>query len=347
VLEFLYASQDQSGIQALSSQVKIDPVPSGAKYRIILPRAIDLAIKDIFDDHYSGARQLALKALSALKLSIAQFPLERWSWPEIVNCAWYISEARPSMKSALRTAVLRGLHEIKDIYPSPDANERLDQVISEEQTALDRIARHFVQYVVSNFPYGVSILTLSNSSTIAAALRALFESSRSPRIELTILESRPLLEGLNLAKSLLPQKPDHATVEIAIDAAGAYFASAANLTLIGSDHINPYNGDVKNKIGSVAVAVAATQTLAISSTDKLGPVEMDEPIEENEEREVRELWKVDGLEGVTVRNPYFEWVKGENVDAYVTERGILGLTELKDIYSQRLQWEEIWNVLDS
>ena len=346
MLEFLYATQDQSGIHALSSQVKIDPIRSDAKYCVILPRAVDLAIRDMFEDHDSGARQLALKALFALKLSIAQFPLERSSWPEVVNCAWYISEARPSMKSALHTAVLRALHEIKDIYPSPNTNEKIDQVIVEEQTTLDRIANHFVRYVVSNFSLRVSILTLSNSSTIAAALQALFKSSLSPPIELIILESRPLLEGLNLAKSILPHKPDHVTIEIATDAAGALFASSANLTLIGSDHINPYNGNVKNKIGSVAVAAAAARTLAITSTDKLGAVEMDEPIEENEEGEVRELWKIDGLEGVAVRNPYFEWVKGENVDAYVTERGILGLTELKDIYFQRLEWEEIWNVLD-
>jgi translation initiation factor 2B subunit (eIF-2B alpha/beta/delta family) len=311
-----------------------------------LPRPVDMVIKDIAGDHESGARQLALKALSALKLSVNEFPLERTSWCEIVNSAKHISEARPSMRSTIYTTILRALNEIKDIYPSPETTEILDRLIVEEQTLLDRLAEHFTKYIISSFPETVSILTLSNSSTIATALKALFKSPQCPSITLTILESRPLLEGLNLAKCLLPHKPDHVSIQIATDAAGAYFASSSDLTLIGSDHINPYNGDVKNKIGSVAVAKSARRTLTIASTDKLGDVEVDQQIEENDEAEVRVLWNVNVPENVKVRNVYFEWVNGEDVHDYVTERGILAKFELREIYDQRLKWEEVWTDLD-
>jgi translation initiation factor 2B subunit (eIF-2B alpha/beta/delta family) len=345
-VESLYVARNDSGIQSLSSQANLRPV-ANAGYRVMLPPAIDHAIRDIAEDHDSGARQLALKALSALKLSVNEFPHEPSSWPEIVNCAWHISQARPSMKSALYTTILRALHEIKDVYPSPSTNDRLDQIITKEQAILERLATVFTEYIQSNFLQTVSILTLSNSSTIAAALKALFQSPHCPRITLTILESRPLLEGLNLAKSLLQYKPPNATIEIATDAAGAYCASSADVVLIGSDHINPLNGDVKNKIGSVAVARTAKRTLAISSTDKLGEVEMGERVEENDEQEVTGAWRLEGLEGVRVRNVYFEWVSGEDVEGYVTERGVLGKAELKEIHQERLKWEDIWKVLDS
>jgi translation initiation factor 2B subunit (eIF-2B alpha/beta/delta family) len=334
-------------MQLLSSELKLLPPDVGMTYRVIFPPEMDRAITDIAQDHDSGARQLALKALSALKLAFHVFPRVSTSWPLIVNSGWHISQARPSMKSALYTTILRALHEIKDVYPSRSTIDRLDKSMAEEQALLERLATSFTEYIESNHPQTVSILTLSNSSTIAAALKTLLQSPHRPRITLTVLESRPLFEGLHLAKSLLPNKPADATIEIATDAAGAYFASAADIVLIGSDHINPVNGDVKNKMGSVAVARAAKRTLAVSSTDKLGEIEMGEQVEENADYEVKMAWPVDRLDGVRVRNVYFEWVSGEDVEGYVTERGILGRAELKEIHQERLKWEDVWEALDS
>jgi translation initiation factor 2B subunit (eIF-2B alpha/beta/delta family) len=253
------------------------------------------------------------------------------------------------MTSAIYTSILRALNEIKDVYPNALTNYHFDKIINEEQAILERVATAFTEHVCSQYPETLSIVTLSLSSTIEAALQTLFQSPHCPRVTLTILESRPLFEGVHLARSLLPGKPVDATIEIAVDAAGAYFASTADIVLIGSDHINPLNGDVKNKIGSVAVARAAKRTLVISSTDKLGDVEMEEEVEENAPHEVQTVWTSEGdeLNGVKVRNLYFEWVSGEDVDGYVTERGILGREELKEELEEKQKWEEVWEALDS
>ena len=100
--------------------------------RLFLPRRIDVAIKDIAEDHDSGARQLALKALNTLKLCLTIYQETESSWPKIVNGAWYITQARPSMGSAVYTTILRALDAIEHVYPL-GAIEIIDQLIDDEQ----------------------------------------------------------------------------------------------------------------------------------------------------------------------------------------------------------------------
>ena len=138
----------------------------------------------------------------------------------------------------------------------------------------------FANFITAQFPSQkeedrVNILTLSNSSTILAALTHLFQSSSCPCITLNILESRPLLEGVTLAKLLLPHKPSQVTIALATDASAAYLSSHCQLTILGCDHLDPETGNVKNKIGSMAAARFAKRTICVTSTDKLGVVKDD------------------------------------------------------------------------
>src|SRR5579864_3737873 len=93
-----------------------------------IPAEIEEAVRDISTDHESGARQLALKALDALKAAIELAPPSRSSWPSIVNCAWALTQARPSMGSALQTTLLRALYHIKPIFPSSQTLQVLDSL---------------------------------------------------------------------------------------------------------------------------------------------------------------------------------------------------------------------------
>jgi translation initiation factor 2B subunit (eIF-2B alpha/beta/delta family) len=117
------------------------------------------------------------------------------------------------------------------------------------------------------------------------------------------------------------------------------------MLIIGSDQIDPTTGDVKNKTGSVAAAKFARRTICVASTDKLAKPEMEE-LEENDAEEVTRMWPIDGLDMVLVRNVYFEWIPGKDMDGYVTENGILGRQELQEIYWEREKWQGIWKVLD-
>lgn len=262
------------------------------------------------------------------------------------------------MKSAVQTTILRALHRIETAYLLQEETFGiLDRLIQDERDGLNRLATNFTNFITAQFPQRdetnpVRLLTLSNSSTICSALANLFNSPSCPPIILTILESRPLLEGLNLAKSLLPfLNPKQFVLELTTDASAAYFSSKSDLVIIGSDQIDPTTGSVKNKIGSKAVAKFAKRTICVTSTDKLAAME-EEVEEENGSREVSGLWSegvfVEGEDdgSVKVRNVYFEWVEGEDVEGYVTERGILVKEKLLEIFREREKWLEIWKVLD-
>ena len=327
-----------------------------------LPPQIEDAIKDITNDHHSGARQLALKALSALKLATALFPADLSSWPKIVNCAWHITQARPSMKPAIETAILRALNKIAPpTYPSsPTITTTFDTLISEESESLSRLCAHFREFI-KEFKVD-SILTLSNSSTIFTALKSLFDWSECPKLRLIILESRPLFEGVTLAKSLLPVKPPHVTIHVAVDATVAHYVAQSELVIIGADQVDPLTKNVKNKVGSSAAVRFGKRAICVTSTDKLAPEDtqadydkqwwqgfVDEGWEENEAGEVMGVWPaglVEGGEEWVVRNPYFEWVPGEDLLGYLTEDGFLPGGGLESIYRERESWKEVWKILD-
>jgi len=267
---------------------------------MLLPPEVSTAIQDIIQDHDSGARQLALKALRALQSALSYyFPPSRSPWRDIVNCAWHISRARPSMKAAIQTAILRVLGALQS-SPPDHWGQILERHIAEEQSLLENLAKAFAGYFTS-LAAGtgkLEMLTLSNSSTMLVALGELFKSPLCPRVNLTILESRPLFEGITLTTQLLATKPPQVTIQLATDAAAAYFASRAEYVLLGADQVDPLTGSVKNKIGSLAVATFAKKhsdgrgqegkVMCVTSTDKFD--ERDhrdkEEMEENDPEEV-------------------------------------------------------------
>ena len=251
------------------------------------------------------------------------------------------------MKPAIETAILQALHEIQTLYPSPTIPSIIDTLIAEETHVLDRLSTNFQTYIKTNSPK--SLLTLSNSSTIFIALKSLFTSPICPPLTLTILESRPLFEGVTLANQLLPFKRPHVNLQLAVDAAAAYFSSHSDLLILGADHVDPATGDIKNKIGSLAAAQLAKRTVCVTSTDKLARRQLgEEEEEENDVREVTRAWGHMAGEGEEwrVRNMYFEWVEGRDVEGYVTEVGVLGKRELAEIYRERELWQEVWTVLN-
>lgn len=335
---------------------RVDDIPRSnplllSLLRVLLPRDISNAIQDLKDDHDSGARQLALKALRVLHLVATTVPSEKSSWPELVNYAWYIIQARPSMKAAIETTILRTLHDLQREYPSSRTCEIIEQHIADESAALEKLSTNFTDYILSLSLSKIRILTLSFSSTILAALLKLFKASPA-EIVLTILESRPLLEGVSLAKALVPHKPQNCTIEVSTDASAAYFSKRADIVLLGADKVNAISGDVSNKVGSLTAATFCEgKVLCLTSTDKIVEVDkgVDEVDEENAAEEVTKIWNTNAVEGdgVGVRNLYFEWIPGNEIDAYVTETGSLNKGDLKEVLQQRKGWEGIWKVLDT
>lgn len=249
------------------------------------------------------------------------------------------------MGAAIQTAIIRVLWDLQSSDPT-EWNHILERHIKEEGVVLEKLAKAFTEYFTNlKIKRRVEILTLSNSSTMVAALRTLFRSPQCPNVNLTILESRPLFEGVTLAQTLLPHKNPNVSMELATDASAAYFASKADYILLGADQIDPKTGSVKNKIGSLAAAkFRHGKAICVTSTDKIEPRD-DADVEENDPKEVTEKWPLK-VKDVRVRNVYFEWVEGELIDLYITEEGVLSHKELSEIAGEREELFKVWVVLD-
>jgi translation initiation factor 2B subunit (eIF-2B alpha/beta/delta family) len=97
------------------------------------------------------------------------------------------------------------------------------------------------------------VLTYSNSTAVRMALWRALASGR--RFEVVCSESRPMREGLTLARQLATLG---IPVHLVVDAALAEWVGRADLVLLGADAITP--GSVINKVGTEALLQAARRS---------------------------------------------------------------------------------------
>ncbi|KAI0105044.1 hypothetical protein GGR51DRAFT_520663 [Nemania sp. FL0031] len=326
-------------------------------------------LQKLRDDHEHGARELAGMAVLTLRDVIRQMDLshpidESW-WSKIRMAAWHICQSRPSMGAAITSATVKALSALKAVYHADADNatkiqqmtQALDQQLSDRHSVTDRICQSFTEYIQQNIlrdgqaKKPVSILTLSLSSTISSCLlRA--ASTLGVALDLHVLESRPLCEGVTLASKMLKSSPEGSGLKVTLysDASIALAARGVDLVLLGADRISSA-GDVSNKIGSLPTVLTTRyvspniKVLVLSDTEKIaGPGSMDEhSSEENSYSELSRAWKgiVEGAQTVedalsrddprlAVKNAYFEWVPAKLVDAYATEEGLWSTEQIQD-----------------
>ncbi|EFX05892.1 duf21 and cbs domain containing protein [Grosmannia clavigera kw1407] len=350
-------------------------------------------------DYQSGARELATTALSTLKdvvqaLDMSELqPLQpmssssvdRW-WALVRMAAWNIwKNGRESMGAAILSTLLGALGGIEDMLQNfRTQSDTVDLKLSSLRNAavgeLDRrlelrtsalsaqpVADALGQYLKQNFPAGstLSILTLSESSTITQSLRCLLSRSHFASIEIRVLESRPLFEGVSLAATLVRhirsetnQRGAEANITVYTDASAALAAHGVNIVLLGADRIAS-SGAVSNKTGSLPAVLSAKQPGSTSKVIVLGETEKIAPpgdphqhvIENNEPTQLTRAWhdrsnskRVQDAAGVLenaaaspsglcavevqVQNIFFEWVPPELIDKYVTELGVWAVHDI-------------------
>ncbi|RWA14840.1 hypothetical protein EKO27_g314 [Xylaria grammica] len=321
-----------------------------------------------------GARELTGMAVSTLQDVIRQISLsdpidESW-WLKVCMVAWHICYARPSMNAAIISAMVKALGFIRAVYLSEmvaaaDKTQKilqvLDQQLSKRNSMTDLICQSFIDYVRLNIlrdgksKQTVSILTLSSSSTISNCLSQVV-SSLGVALDMRVLESRPLFEGVSSASRMLQDNHNSSDLKVTLysDASVALAAHGIDLVLLGADRISS-SGDVSNKIGSLPAVLSAryvtpnAKVLVLSDTEKIaGPGSMEEhDSEENSSSELSRAWEgtVQGAQviknassrddpRVVVKNTYFEWVSAGLIDTYVTEEGLLS----KEQIQQKSEW---------
>ncbi|KAI1742864.1 hypothetical protein F4680DRAFT_410246 [Xylaria scruposa] len=335
----------------------------GPKAGLILTEGI----QKLRDDHEHGARELASMAVSTLRDVVRQMSLSHSideNWANIRMAAWHLCQSRPSMGAAITNITIKALGALEAIYRSDVAGDdkfkqmarELTTQVSLTDSTIPHISKCFAQlmqqHVLQNKKLNnpVSILTLSSSSTTSASLRHVAWPF-GIALDLRILESRPLCEGVTFASSLANYLPPDSPTQVTIysDASVALAARGIDFIVLGADRISSA-GDVSNKMGSLPAVLAAryvnpkVKVLVLSDTGKIAPPgSMEEHgDEENSAWEMTRAWKglvrgVPKLEAAiyrdrskfAVKNTYFEWVPADLIDEYVTEEGLWSTEQIQ------------------
>ncbi|MCK4323067.1 MAG: S-methyl-5-thioribose-1-phosphate isomerase, partial [Armatimonadetes bacterium] len=220
--------------------------------------------------------------------------------------------------------------------------EAFRQVLLEEAQGiinddLDR-CRCIGQYGAELISQGANILTHCNAGALATAgygtalgvIRAAHEQGKD--IHVWVDETRPLLQGARLTAWELQQEGISCTVICDSAAASLMQAGKVDCVVVGADRVAA-NGDVANKIGTYAVAVAAARhavpfyvAAPLSTLDFSLASGQEIPIEQRSSEEVCYLAgrvaEPICPEGVDVYNPAFDVTPAELIAAIITEVGI-------------------------
>jgi methylthioribose-1-phosphate isomerase len=184
-------------------------------------------------------------------------------------------------------------------------------------------------------PDGARVLTHCNAGALATggigtALAAVYTAAeQGKRVEVFADETRPLLQGSRLTAWELRRAGIPVTVLVDGAAASLMRAGHIDVCIVGADRIAA-NGDVANKIGTYALALAARYhgipfyvAAPASTFDARTASGADIVIEERAADEVRcGFGRLTAPADVPVRNPAFDVTPAAFVSAIVSDRGI-------------------------
>jgi methylthioribose-1-phosphate isomerase len=197
------------------------------------------------------------------------------------------------------------------------------------------MCRRIGEHGAALIPNGARVLTHCNAGALAtggmgtalAAIYAAVEQGR--RVEVYAGETRPLLQGSRLTAWELARAGIPVTVLVDGAAASLMARGAIDLCIVGADRIAA-NGDVANKIGTYAVAIAAKHhgipfyvAAPTSTFDPATASGADIHIEQRSADEVRcGFGPLTAPADVDVYNPAFDVTPAELITAIVSDRGV-------------------------
>jgi methylthioribose-1-phosphate isomerase len=249
--------------------------------------------------------------------------------------------ARPTAVN-LAHAVDRVAAAVRNCPPGEEAATALAEahaLNADEVAASAGLARHGADLLAGS---ARRILTHCNTGALAApgrgtALAVIAELADRGELELTIVaETRPLLQGARLTVYELRRLG--LAHELVVDgaAAGLIASGEVDAVVVGCDRVAA-NGDVANKVGTYAHALAAAAAEIpfvvvgpTSTIDPACPSGAEIVIEQRDGEEVSHARSGPGAElheltlpGTRCRNPAFDVTPASLVTALVTERGVV------------------------
>jgi methylthioribose-1-phosphate isomerase len=247
--------------------------------------------------------------------------------PTAVNLFWALAQMRDTT-----AGVLGGEGAGVDLGEVAGALEQRARGIHAEDIAMcRRIGRNGAALI----PDGATVLTHCNAGALATGgygtalgvLRAAREAGK--RIKVLADETRPYLQGARLTAWELAREGFDVTVIPDVAAAALIARGEVQCCVVGADRIAA-NGDVANKIGTYALALAATAAgipfVVVAPESTLDPRAATGAAIAVEERDGSEVTAFGGVptapEGALAENPAFDVTPAALVTALVTERGV-------------------------
>ena len=269
----------------------------------------------IAEDRYHGAEWLsnaALGTMIAIALNARADDADELR-EALRSYARRISESRPSM-----TPITNKLGMFYSRLPEEAALNELRAEATKSASMIIKESRKDRSRLVKNAESVLgepdTVFTISDSSTVADVVLGVGAKN------VVVTESRPQMEGRNLAERLAG---DGVNVLLVVDAAAAMFMESADVAVVGADSVL-YDGSFVNKVGTRTLALAARDQgvplYVVCSTSKFNVMNY---LGRGVELEEKDPSEVAEIEGVNVRNPYFEVVPGRLVTGIITEMGVM------------------------
>jgi methylthioribose-1-phosphate isomerase len=245
-------------------------------------------------------------------------PHVRSTRPTAVNLAWALERLSRAASAATSVEAAVGVLELE-----------AQRILDEDRAMCEQIGRHGMLLL----PPNARVLTHCNAGALATAgigtaLAPVYCAAAEGSIaRVYACETRPLLQGSRLTAWELSRAGIPVTVITDGMAAALMARGDVDVCLVGADRI-ARNGDVANKIGTYALAIAARQhnipfyVAAPSSTIDATTVSgRTIPIEE---RSAVEITRVVGEfpDGIDVWNPAFDVTPCAFVTAIISDAGV-------------------------
>jgi methylthioribose-1-phosphate isomerase len=264
------------------------------------------------------ARELPRAALIDRIHAVAEYLRE--CRPTAVNLAW-------ALERVVRVAEAQA--DDGDVWPALLAEAHVMAV--EDAETCRRIGENGADLI----PEGGGVLTHCNAGALATvaygtALAPLYVAhQRGRRFRVFADETRPLLQGARLTAFELHEAGLDVSVLCDGAAASLMRSGQVQLVIVGADRIAA-NGDVANKIGTYAVALAAREhripfyvAAPRSTFDRTLASGDGIPIEQRDGAEVARVGgQVVAPGGVQMFNPAFDVTPAEFIAGIVTEKGV-------------------------
>ncbi|MCR3883695.1 ribose 1,5-bisphosphate isomerase [Candidatus Methanocrinis alkalitolerans] len=268
-----------------------------------------------------GAALIGRAAAGALKdfaLSIEAASLEEFNG-EVRRAAEVLLNTRPtavSLSNAVRIVMRYRGDDLEAARSSLAKNA--DSFVERSLKAVERIGEIGSRRVLD----GDVILTHCNSSVALSIIKTAFDSGKDIRVIAT--ESRPRYQGHLTIKALDGWGIE---TELIVDSAVRTVINEVDHVIVGADVITA-NGSLVNKIGTAAIALAASEArtsfVVAAETYKFSPETIMGELVPIEMRSPEEVYpEISKLQHVRVRNPAFDVTPHRYIDVICTEIGAI------------------------